>query len=73
MKTKKMKLDLKKTTIATLDNSAQSAVRGGYLWTDLYHNCKTWYPQCPSYYPTVCSCPNTCRFCALPIEPDLEK
>lgn len=68
MKTKKLKLTLNKTTIAVLDNKVQSTVKGGYWPTDLYHNCYTWYPQCPSHYETVCSCPYSCNIC-LAIDP----
>ncbi|MCU0285822.1 MAG: class I lanthipeptide [Acidobacteria bacterium] len=70
MKNKKVKLTLNKVTIAMLDNQEKSAVKGGYYWTDLYHNCYTWYPQCPSKYATICSCPQTCNFqCAVTVPP----
>jgi hypothetical protein len=50
MKTKKItvKLTLNKSTVAVLGQEQQSAVKGGYLRTNLFLGCNTWNPICPT-------------------------
>lgn len=57
MKGKKplQKLQLNKITVAGLDNQQQRDIRGGYLWTNMYDNCYTWDPICPTQYRYVCT------------------
>lgn len=64
MKGKKLnqKLQLNKSTVATLDECQQQEIRGGYLNTNMFKNCYTWDPICPSQYRYICTyqiCPDT--------------
>jgi len=58
------KIHLNKSTIATLDNPAKAAVKGGYLNTKLYGNCNTWHPICPTRYIYICTCQVCSDSCA---------
>ncbi len=48
MKSKKpnKKLSFSKTTIVSLGNKEQRAVKGGYYYTEMWGDCYTWHPVC---------------------------
>lgn len=64
MKSKKFskKLEFSKATVAALDSQEKANVKGGYLYTNMYDNCYTWDPICPTQYIYICTykiCPDT--------------
>jgi len=64
MKTKKItkKLSLNKSTVSTLDQAYQQAVKAGYYATALWTGCRTWHPECktmPKYNCRLCSQPGS--------------
>ena len=42
----KKKLSIKKITVANLNFNEQKAVKAGYLPTNFWGGCYTWYPVC---------------------------
>lgn len=60
MKTQKIntRLNLNKTTIATLADEQQLLVKGGYYATRIGQTCYTWSPVCPTL--PLFACTKTC-------------